>query len=441
MDDPKQEDGFVRWLRHATPYVHAHRGRTFVISFGGEVIEGDRFGDLVHDLAMLHGLGIRLVLVHGARPQIEARLASRQRAFRYANGLRITDEVALDCVKEAAGVLRVEIEAKFSQGLAHSPMAGVRIPLASGNFVIAKPLGVLEGIDYQHTGTVRRIDHEALGQRLDAGAIVLISPLGYSPTGEVFNLSAAEVARAVAIALQSDKLIFLLEEPGFLEEGQLVSHLLSREVPDRLATVPGLPEDLHQALEEGAAACDEGVDRVHLISCHQDGALLRELFTREGTGTLISATPFETLRQAQIEDVGGILELLAPLESSGALVRRSRERLEMEIQRFFLLERDGLIIACAALYPYPQDRMGELACLAVHPEYRGQGRGDRLLEHMMGLARQQGLAKLFVLTTQTAHWFLERGFRAANLGDLPMEKRSLYNFQRNAKVFTKACSP
>ncbi len=439
MEDLGRRDGFVRWLRHATPYVHAHRGRTFVISFGGEVIEEDCFGDLVHDLAMLHGLGIRLVLVHGARPQIEARLARRQRDFRYAKGLRITDAVALACVKEAIGVLRVEIEAKFSQGLAPSHMAGVRIPLASGNFVIAKPLGVLEGIDYQHTGTVRRIDHSAIRQRLDAGAIVLISPLGYSPTGEVFNLSAAEVARTVAIALRADKLIFLLEEPGFLEKGQLVSHLLSREVPHRLEAAPELPEDLHQALKEGAAACDEGVDRVHLISSHQDGALLRELFTREGIGTLIAATPFETLRQAQIEDVGGILELIAPLEASGILVRRSRERLEMEIQRFFLLERDGLIIACAALYPYPQDRMGELACLAVHPEYRGQGRGDRLLAHLLQVARQQGLTALFVLTTQTAHWFLERGFRAARLEDLPMEKRSLYNFQRNAKVFIKAC--
>ncbi|MFZ1538358.1 MAG: amino-acid N-acetyltransferase [Chromatiaceae bacterium] len=431
-------DGFVRWFRHATPYVHAHRGRTFVIAFGGEAVADKGFRDLVHDLATLHGLGIRLVLVHGARPQIQASLAHRGTGFRYVKGLRVTDAEALACVKEAAGTLRVEIEALFSQGLANSPMAGVRIPVASGNFVTAKPLGVLDGVDYLHTGVVRRIDREALQQRLDDGAVALMPPIGYSPTGEVFNLSAADVARSAAIALKADKLIFLLEAEGLTDaSGQLVSNVLSREVAGLLETDARLTGDLAQALHAGADACIQGVKRVHLVPRRLDGALLRELFTRDGVGTLITDQPFEELRPARIDDVAGILELLRPLEESGALVRRSRERLETEIDRFFLMERDGMASACTAFYGYPAEGMAELACLAVNPDYRNRGRGALLLERMEDLARQRGIARLFVLTTQTAHWFRERGFEPASLADLPMAKQALYNYRRNSKVFIK----
>lgn len=439
---------FVRWFRQATPYVHAHRGRTFVILFGGEAVANKGFRNLVHDLALLHGLGIRLVLVHGARPQIQASLARQGAGFRYVKGLRVTDAAALACVKEAAGSLRVEIEALFSQGLANSPMAGVRIPVASGNFVTAKPLGVIDGVDYLHTGVVRRIDREALRQRLDSGAIALMPPIGYSPTGEVFNLSASDVARSTAIALKADKLIFLLEDTAGLSDdrGQLVSNVLSRDVAGLLEggalendgpESGALPADLAQALRAGADACIQGVKRVHLVSRRLDGALLRELFTRDGVGTLITDAPFEELRPARIDDVAGILELLQPLEEAGVLVRRSRERLETEIDRFYLMERDGMAIATAALYAYPAEGMVELACFAVHPEYRSRGRGALLLERMEAMARQRGLTRLFVLTTQTAHWFRERGFEPAPLADLPMAKQALYNYQRKSKVFIK----
>jgi amino-acid N-acetyltransferase len=435
---PPARDPFVDWVRHATPYIHAHRGRTFVIVFGGEAIVDPRFSDLVHDIALLHGLGVRLVLVHGARPQIEARLAELGIALDYVNGLRVTDDPALACVKEAAGVARVEIEALLSMGLANSPMAGVRIPVASGNFVTAKPLGVLDGVDYRHTGAVRRVDRESLVKRLDDGAVALMPPIGYSPSGEVFNLSAADVARSAAIALKADKLIFLCEQIGFPDEqGHLVTNLLSGEVESLLAQRPDLPEDLAQALRAGADACIHGVNRVHLIDRRRDGALLRELYTRDGSGTLITGQPYEGLRPARIEDVPGILKLLAPLEERGILVRRSRERLETEVDRFRLMERDGLVIACGALYAYPAESMGELACLAVHSDYRGRRRGEKLLEHMEALARAQGLARLFVLTTQTSQWFQERGFVPAPLDALPMEKQALYNWRRSSLVFVK----
>ncbi len=430
-------DPFVDWVRQATPYIHAHRGRTFVIAFGGEAVADARFPDLVHDIALLHGLGIRLVLVHGARPQIEARLRGQGAELRYVNGLRVTDAKALACVKEAAGVVRVEIEALLSLGLANSPMAGVRIPVVSGNFVTARPLGVIDGVDHAHTGAVRRVDHRTLRAVLEQGAVALMPPLGYSPTGEVFNLSAADVARSVAVALGADKLIFLIEDAAITDASWLPPNLLAREVDPLLAAGREIPDEIAACLRAGAEACRNGIRRVHLVGRRQNGALLRELLTRDGSGTLISAEPYEELRPARVDDVTGILELLRPLEERGVLVRRSRERLETEIDRFFLAERDGMVTACAALYPYPREDMAELACLAVHPDYRGDRRGDRLLEHLEGLVRAAGIARLFVLTTQTAHWFQERGFQAAGLEALPMEKQALYNFQRNSKVFIK----
>jgi amino-acid N-acetyltransferase len=437
-DDDTQpaRDPFVDWVREATPYIHAHRGRTFVIAFGGEAVADARFPELVHDIALLHGLGIRLVLVHGARPQIEQRLQGQGAELRYVNGLRVTDDRALACVKEAAGMVRVEIEALLSLGLANSPMAGVRIPVVSGNFVTARPLGVIDGVDYAHTGSVRRVDQRTLRTLLDQGMVALMPPLGYSPTGEVFNLSAADVARSAAVALGADKLIFLTECAETSRRPRLAPNLLARDV-DALLANETLPDELATCLRAGAEACRHGIRRVHLVERSDHGALLRELFTHDGRGTLISAEPYEDLRPARIDDVTGILELLRPMEERGVLVRRSRERLETEIDCFHITERDGLVTACAALYPYPDDDMAELACLAVHQDYRGGRRGERLLEHIEGLARTQGISRLFVLTTQTAHWFQERGFQPAGLDALPMEKRALYNFQRNSKVFIK----
>jgi amino-acid N-acetyltransferase len=429
---------FVRWFRNSSPYINAFRGRTFVVAFGGEMLADAQFANLVHDIALLNSLGVRLVLVHGARPQIEERLKERGAEIRYVNGLRVTDDAALACVKEAAGAVRVEIEAQLSMGLANSPMAGARIRVASGNFVTAQPLGVRDGVDYCHTGEVRRIDAAAVNWRLDDGAIVLLSPLGYSPTGEVFNLSGEDVATAAATALKADKLLYLVDGQGVVDaEGELVREL-SLEQAESMIEVDNLPEDIAKCLFSAVYACRGGVRRAHLINRHADGSLLLELFTRDGIGTLITAETFEGVRRATIEDAGGILELIAPLESDGTLVRRSRELLEMEIDQFAVVERDGAIVACAALYPFPEEKVGELACFAVHPDYRKQGRGETLLAYAERQARQLGITKLFVLTTRTAHWFQERGFEQATLKALPLQKQQMYNYQRNSKVFIKS---
>lgn len=433
----KPKSVFVDWFRQSSPYIHAHRDKVFVLSFGGEAFTDNGLASLAHDIALLNGLGIRLVLVPGARPQIERQLADRGAAMQVVGGLRVTDDTALACVKEANGAVRVEIEALLSMGLANSPMAGVRIRVGSGNFVTAKPLGVIDGVDYQHTGEVRRVDAEGLQHLLDGGSIALIPALGYSPTGEVFNLSAADVAGAVAAALGADKLIFLTEDKATDGRRQVISSMVPREVDALLSRRKSLSEELSRVLHNAAAACRAGVNRAHILDRHDDGILITELFTRDGAGTLITAEPYEVTRIACIDDVGGILELIRPMESAGALVKRSRELLEQEIARFTVVERDGAVIACAALYPFPKEGLAEVACVAVHPDYRTAGRGDALLQYVETQAREAGLAGLFVLSTRTSHWFRERGFANVPVERLPQRRRDLYNWQRGSKVFMK----
>jgi amino-acid N-acetyltransferase len=359
------DNDFVTWFRSVAPYVNSFRNKTFVVAFGGEVVADGKFVELVHDLNSLASLGARLVLVHGARPQIESRLREHDLETIYIRGMRVTDTDTLQCVKESIGRVRVEIEALLSMGLPNSPMANAAIRVASGNFVTARPVGIIEGVDLIHTGEVRRIDTVAIRARLEQGELALLSPLGYSPTGEIFNLTLENVAAEAAIALKAEKLIFLMDPEGVEKrypggtEALLLGELtvaegeaLLRESSSRAVT---LSEDVQLYLPFALQACERGVSRVHLISRHIDGAVLLELFTHSGIGTMISEGPLQNLRDARIEDVGAILQLIEPLEADGTLVRRNRELLEMEIARFVVVEHDGIIIGCAALYPFPDD--------------------------------------------------------------------------------------
>ncbi len=422
------KNNFAHWFRSSTPYIQAHRNKTFVINFGGEALQDDSFQNLIHDFALLNSLGIRLVLVHGIRPQIDARLQKLNHPARFHNRLRITDDVALQCVKEAAGLVRVEIEALLSMGLANSPMANAELKVTSGNFIVAKPIGVIDGVDYANTGAVRRINSTAIHAQLEQNNLVLISPIGYSPSGDVFNLSAEQVATSVAIALNAEKLIFLTEESCVDENGNLIAQLTT----DELKQMP--PEF---ALNAAMESCDAGIARVHLLNRHIDGALLQELFTRDGVGTLISSAPYEICRAATLNDIGGILELIKPLEQQGILAKRSREKIEMEIADYVVIERDGLIIGCSALHVNALERCAVLACLAVHSDYRGGARGQRLFSTALMLAKIQSAETVFVLSTQTAQWFIERGFVACEWTNVPDFLKALYNPQRNSKILFK----
>ena len=372
------------------------------------------------------------------RPQIEAILAQQDIPSRYHAGLRVTDAETMDCVLEAAGQARSRIEAMLSLGMANSPMAGAYNRVSSGNYITAKPIGIVDGVDMMLTGEVRRIDTQAIQQRLDDADIVLISPLGYSPTGEIFNLAVEEVAMQVAVRLTAHKLLFLMENDGVRNgRKQLLTDLSTRDAEALLARPERLAPDVRHYLPCAVRACDNGVKRAHLLSRHTDGALLLELFTRDGVGTMVSSAPLAHMRSATIDDVLGILQIIEPLEEQGVLVRRSRERLETEIERFVVAEYDNQIIGCAALYAFPDERVGELAALAVHPDFRREGYGEALLQEIESRARKLKLAALFVLTTRTAGWFLERGFRPAAVADLPRQKQALYNYQRKSQVYRK----
>jgi len=411
------------------------------VAFGGEVVEDGKFVELTHDLNLLASVGVRLVLVHGARPQIERELDLRNIKQRYSGAVRITDDNALACAKQASGRLRVEIEALLSMGLPNSPMAGSEIRVASGNFVSARPRGVVDGVDMLYTGEVRKVDANAIRARLDDNELVLISPLGYSPTGEIFNVTLEDVAVECAIALRADKLIFLIDEAGvFDSKGKLLRELTDTDAQTLLDSPEKAGTSAAHYLPFAIKACREGADRVHLVDRNVDGSMLLELFTHEGVGSMISQDPLEQLREATIDDVGAILQLIEPLEAQGVLAKRSRELLEIEIDRFMVLEHDRLIVGCAALYPFPDESAGELACLAVRPQYRDAGAGEILLRAIESRARKLNLRKLFVLTTAASHWFIEHEFASAPLSTLPARKAILYNYQRNSRVLEKTLS-
>ena len=424
-------DAFIRWFRNAAPYINAHRDKTFVIAITGETVDHPVLESLVHDVALLHSLGTRIVLIHGARPQIEASLGAAGLSSTVVDGRRVTDLDTLDHAIAAVGRVRTRLEALFSMGLINSPMHGLDLSVVSGNFVTAQPLGVLDGVDFHHTGGVRDIDVAAIRAALDRRSIVLMSTLGYSPTGEVFNVTLDNLVGKTATLLGADKLIVLCDLPDALREAGTAIH------PDTVSSELGDDEEDRALLTAAANACLAGVPRVHLLDYRSDGALLEELFSRSGSCVLVQKEEYETCRTATIDDVGGILELIRPMEQSGALVTRSRERLEQEIHHFLVLEMDGMIIGCAALYPYAAEKTGEIACVAVHPDFRGRGRASLLLDRLERDAAATGIERLFVLSTQTMHWFVERGYAAASTVDLPQQRQSMYNLQRNSRIYLK----
>ena len=430
---------YVKFFRETSPYINRHRGKTFVLALPGEAICHDNFIPIIHDIALLNSLGIRIVLVHGARPQINQRLAQHRLESQHSNGIRIADASTMECIKDAIGSARISIESALSMGLSNSPMHGARIRLVSGNFITAKPLGIREGVDFQHSGEVRKVDYRGIKNQLDNDAIVLLSAIGYSPTGEAFNLSCEDLATQAAINLGAEKLILLGQEQGITDtQNVLVKSINLLEAQHQLEQLEHHLPNYH-ALKAACEACLSGVPRCHLISFCEDGTLLGELFTHEGTGTLVLRHREQVIRQANIDDISAILELITPMEDKGILVKRSRELLETEISRFYVtVHQEGMIIACAALYPFNDSKAAELACVVAHPDFHNQGLASRILNYLENKAKNElQLKTLFVLTTQAAHWFQENGFIPANLNDLPLQKTQLYNYQRKSKIFYK----
>jgi amino-acid N-acetyltransferase len=435
---------FVPWFRAVAPYIHMYRGQTFVVGLAGEAIAAGKLNAFAQDLSILHAMGIRIVLVHGFRPQVTEQLAAKGHVSRHHRGMRITDPVALDAAQEAAGQLRFEIEAAFSQGLPNTPMANATVRVVSGNFLIARPVGIVDGVDFMHSGLVRRVDSAAIQRAIESGALVLLSPFGFSPTGEAFNLSMEDVATAAAVALQADKLVFLTEIAGIHEArddatSPIDTELALADAKKLLAELPppSVPTDAAFYLQHCVRACEAGVERSHILPFATDGALLLEVFTHDGIGTMVVDEKLESLREATSDDVAGILQLIEPFERDGTLVRRERTEIERDIGNYTVIEHDGIIFGCAALYPYPEAHSAEMAALTVSPLSQGQGDGERLLKRVEQRAKALGLASIFVLTTRTMHWFIKRGFTQVDPDWLPEARKRKYNWDRRSQVLVK----
>ncbi len=427
---------YARWFRATTPYISTHRRQTFVVLLPGEALAHGNLTNIVNDLALLHVLGVRLVVVHGARPQINAALPESRLGTHKGVSRRVTDAEAIGVIAGVCGQLRSELEALFSTGVPSSPLHNAEIQVVSGNFVTAKPIGVLDGIDYQLTGQPRRIRADRIHKMLDGPAIVLLPPLGFSPSGQAFNLAADDVAEQVAVQLQAAKLIAFDAAPCLAHgDGRRLSHLTPAGLDAALAAAsPGPATKQHLAML--ARAVRGGVASGQLVSHQDDGALLAELFTADGVGTQVTEDDRHLVRQAEPRDVADIVAMIRPLEESGVLVKRPRDLLEREIGRFLVAEVDGFVVGCCALYP--AGISVELACVAVHPAHRnGVGTGARLLAAAETAAGKKGYDSIFALTTQAKDWFVENGFKEASANDLPAPKQAIYNYQRNAKVLIK----
>ena len=438
---------FVPWFRSVAPYIHMHRGKTFVVGMAGEAIAANKLPNIAQDLAMIQSMGVKIVLVHGFRPQVNEQLQAKGHQARYSHGMRITDEVSLDCAQEAAGQLRFEIEAAFSQGLPNTPMAGSTVRVLSGNFITARPVGIVDGVDFQHSGLVRKVDVAGIRRTLDFGAMVLVSPFGFSPTGEAFNLTMEEVATSIAIALQADKLIFLTEIPGIRvlpdqpesEDNPVDTELPLDEAERLLTQLPNAhqPTDTAFYLQHCVKACKAGVERSHILPYAVDGAILLEIYVHDGIGTMVIDEKLESLREATPDDVSGMLTLIEPFEKDGTLVKRSRTEIERDAANYTVIEHDGVIFGCAALYPYPEKRTAEMAALTVSPQSQGQGDGERILKRIEHRAKSAGLESIFVLTTRTMHWFIKRGFVPVDPEWLPEARKRKYNWDRRSQVLVK----
>jgi amino-acid N-acetyltransferase len=435
---------FVPWFRAVAPYIHAYRGQTFVVGLTGEAIAAGKLSTTVQDMALLHAMGIHIVLVHGFRPQVSEQLRSKGYPERFVDGQRITDEHALDAAQEAAGQLRFEIEAAFSQGLPNTPMANATLRVVSGNFLTARPVGIVGGVDFQLSGLVRKVDAPAIRRAMESGAVVLLSPFGFSPTGEAFNLTMEEVATATAAALGADKLLFLTEVPGIREQPEDPQSPIDTELALADAKVllercptPQAPSDLGFYLRHCVKACEAGVERTHILPFSVDGALLMEVYTHDGIGTMVVDEKLESLREATSDDVASLVQLIEPFERDGTLVRRERSEIERDIGNYTVIEHDGVIFGCAALYPYAEAGTAEMAALTVSPLSQGQGDGERLLKRVEQRARAMGLSTIFVLTTRTMHWFVKRGFVAVDPDWLPEGRKRKYNWDRRSQVLVK----
>lgn len=427
---------FISSFREAAPYIDYLRGKTLVIGLASSLLSEQVLPKIAADLNLLTSLGVKIVLVHGLAYQINQLSVAQNIYPQFHHHHRITDEATIRIAKQAAGIARADIEAALSIGITQTLQRSRRQKIQTGNFISAQPYGIIDGIDMGYTGRVRKIDSEAIRQNLDNGSIVIISPIASSLSGKIFSLSMTEIAQALAIALQAEKLIFLIEQAGILSPNDKLIKNLSAAQAQIMLNNKLVHSDQVLILEAALNAVKNKVQRSQIISGRQDGSLLSELFTRDGIGTSLSCDAFIKIRQATSYDIADIMALIRPLEEAGILLKRNREYLENHINGFYLLEHDRQLYGCVAFKEYPEDNAAELACLVVSPHTRDAGYGEYLLEHIIKESKKRGYSRLFALTTHTSDWFSERGFKNVDAQELPAKRQHEYQeSKRQSKVF------
>jgi len=418
-------------LRGILQYIPQFREKTFVLALDGAIVTDENFATLLLDVAFLRSLNIRVVLVHGASAQIKA-LAEKQ-GVKPSNldGAGITDAPTLQLAMDAANRLTHEI----LEGLSANDLRAV-----CPNAIIAHPLGILQGVDHLFTGKVERVDVDLLQMLLSQGIIPVIPPLGFDGDGKTYRVNSDSVAVAVGEALKAVKLMFITPQDGILVQGRLIRQMLLADFESVLALQKNdiSPEQLSKALH-AVTACKGGIPRVHVINGKVDEGLLAEVFSNDGIGTLIYANEYQQIRRAMKKDIRAIQLLTKKAVEAEELVRRSRASIEKNLGDYFIFETDKNPVACVALHVYPEQKIGELACLYVNTSHENHGIGRKLIQFVESRAKEQNLNELITLSTQAFTYFqLKGGFSEGTPDDLPPGRREKYDQSgRNSKVLVK----
>lgn len=422
-------------LRGILQYVTHFRDKIFVVAIDGEILGSENFANILLDIAVLRSLSIKVVLVHGAGLQIEQ--AAHEQGIRPTNsdGIGLVDETTLEISINVA----LRLTNQIMEGLTQ-----VDLRAAYANCIIAHPSGIVRGVDFQYSGKVERVDVKILQLFLNEEIVPVIPPLGFDGEGKTFRVNSDLVALEVAEALRATKLVYLSAFDGLVLDGQRIGHLVAPELEDVLKKQKDtLPRGLLSKLEHAAQACRYGVPRVHLLNGNVNEALLAEIFSNGGVGTMVYSNEYEQVRHLYKKDLREVMALIQQSVRSEELVRRTRAEILAGIADYWVLEIDRHIVGCVAMYPYPDHKMAELACLYVNRSNENQGLGRKLISFVETLARERGFSKLVALSTQAFVYLQQKGgFVEAGPEILPPARRAKYEASgRNSRILLKILTP
>ena len=415
----------INTIRQTFGYLQKYKNAVFVIKIDGRLYCDPLFPLLIRDVVLLHNLGIKIVLVPGTRVRINEILNSFGIKTCEHKGMRISTEEAIPFIKMATFDVANQVMTMLAENNANAVI---------GNWIRARGMGVIDGVDYQSSGLVDKIDVASIQNVLNNNMIPIFPNIGWSLSGKPYNISSHELALKISVAMKAEKLFFITDFGGISINEAPVSQLTIKEAKQILAKTPydGIDENL-ELLNLSFDAAKSGVKRVHIVGGHHDGMLLKEIFSNIGQGTMIYSGEFDSIRKLDYSDIPEILRITRPLVEKGVLIERTNKDIEDLIGEFYGYEVDGILHAVAALHAY-DDNSAEICSVAVDSVYSGMGIGKKVVSFLISQAKSQGKSKCFLLTTQTSDWFEELGFVESGLENLPKVKRETYNKNRKSRI-------